>query len=585
MDLIIKRMLSFINKKFAVALGLFLISYLQNAYAQSYLPFKYKVAIIGNPINTDIRYDSSTLSSLKKLGFNTLQVNIAWGARPADEPLNLEDILYVEGKGDKEKIAKRFAAIKQRAQIAKRWGFRTIFHFGAPNVDSLYLILTPDKIDIVTEINSIQKKEIVDKYTSLLKRLHQSIPEIDDLLMYTFDQEAWIANEFGNGKTDRGIPLHERLPAFLNQMTQAWAAQNPDGRLWWEPWEISAGQIYACMPSFPKSNFGLAMHANIAEVQFTRPVDVWFKNMCNLLAEKNIPVMGEIFMSSANEEIEPLQHIYAPRLVFEELEAMYTVRKLTGIKEYYGTIADRYDPNLQIAGLKLNQPNIAIADALAKLSLPYGKFKNDITEAWEATAKGLQLFPWDCTWRFRLLPVGLTGLHVFHQWETGHISGSVAPSPSWKSTRRSLFMTTEEEQLDPWFFEDIELRSMTAADHLLKAIDIYNRVYAGLSSSVKEKNTIPVTVQDIKVLEQIMRAIQCYCREVTLTHLMRQNVLNNQPITDDMIKRFDAILQIDIHNQQKGLADNKDKVATAEEMLKAFHNNPTEWVKTHLIIQ
>lgn len=576
---------NFTARNVSITFTCLFINCLQVLYAQPYKPFTYKVAIVGNPINTDIRYDSSTLGSLKKLGFNTLQLNIAWGARPADEPLNLEDILYVEGKGDKTKIEKRFANIKNRAQIAKRWGFRTIFHFGAPNVDSLYRLLSPEKIDVATEINSIQKKEIIDKYTSLLIRLHQSIPEIDDILMYTFDQEAWIANEFGNGKTARGIPLHERLPAFLNQMTQTWAAQNPNGRLWWEPWEISAGQIYACIPSFPKTNFGLAMHANIAEVQFSRPVDVWFKNMSNLLAEKNIPVMGEIFMSSANEEIEPLQHIYAPRLVFEEIEAMYTIRKVTAIKEYYGTVATRYDPNLQIAGLKLNQPDIAVADALAKLALPYGKYKNDIIDAWEATAKGLQLFPWDCTWRFRALPVGLTGLHVFHQWETGHISGSVAPSPSWKSTRRSLFMTTEEEKLDPWFFEDIELRSKAAADHLLKAIDIYDHVYAGLSSAVKEKVVIPATIQDIKKLEQIIRAIQCYCREVTLTNMMRENVQNNLPIPNDMIARFETIMKIDALNQQKGFADNKDKVATAEEMLKAFHNNPEEWVKTHLIIQ
>ncbi len=86
-----------------------------------------------------------TLSNLKKLGFNTLQLNIAWGARPADEPLNLEDILYTGDKGDTLRINRRFAAIKSRAQIAKKWGFRTIFHFGAPSVDSLYKLLESRK--------------------------------------------------------------------------------------------------------------------------------------------------------------------------------------------------------------------------------------------------------------------------------------------------------------------------------------------------------------------------------------------------------------------------------------------------------
>ena len=87
------------------------------------------------------------MQAIKDLGYNTLQLNIAWGARPADEPLNLEDILYVDGIGSREKADQRLQAIKERARIAKKWGFRTLFHFGAPRVDSLYKILTPDLID------------------------------------------------------------------------------------------------------------------------------------------------------------------------------------------------------------------------------------------------------------------------------------------------------------------------------------------------------------------------------------------------------------------------------------------------------
>lgn len=75
-------------------------------------PFRYKVAIIGNPSNPDIRYDESQMQALKDLGYNTLQLNIAWGARPADEPLNLEDILYVDGIGSREKADQRLRLSK-----------------------------------------------------------------------------------------------------------------------------------------------------------------------------------------------------------------------------------------------------------------------------------------------------------------------------------------------------------------------------------------------------------------------------------------------------------------------------------------
>lgn len=96
---------------------------------------------------------------------------------------------------------------------------------------------------------------------------------------------------------------------------------------------------------------------------------------------------------------------------------------------------------------------------------------------------------------------------------------------------------------------------------------------------------IPATINDLKALEQIMRAIQCYCREVTLANMMRENVQNNQPIPTGMIERFNAIMKTDVLNQQKGLADNKDNMPTAEEMLKQFNNNPADWVKNHLIIK
>lgn len=559
--------------------------FVQPVPAQQVPDLRYKVAIIGNPANPDIRYDKAQLSALKQAGFNTLQLNIAWGARPADEPLNLEDILYVPGIGDSSRIKERCTAIRRRAQLAKQWGFRTLFHFGAPRVDSLYKILTPELIDIATEKNSIRKKEIVEKYKSLLTRLHAAIPEIDDILVYTFDQEAWVANEFGNGPTDRNIPLHERLPDFLHQLTDTWAALNPQGRLWWEPWEISAGQLYACIPRLPLSHFGLCIHANIAEVQLTRPVDVWFRNMVNLLSEKKIPVIGEIFMSGATEEVEPLQHVAAPRLVFEEIAAMYAVKNISGVKEYYGLLPDRYDPSQLMAAMKLKEPSVTLEAALRKLSEPYGTSAPVILAAWEATAKGLQLFPWDCSWRFRRLPDNFANIHVYHRWDAAEMLGSVAPSPSWKSTRRSLFMITENERLDPWFYEDIELRSQAAADQLLSAISRYEKIPLNTLPGDSMRAYLSGTIRDLKVLEQSMRAFQCYCREVNLAFLMRKYVQQQQAIPEDLLSRFRKIMETDITNQQKGFVKNHASQPTATEMLQAFNSNPAKWVEQHLVFR
>jgi hypothetical protein len=546
--------------------------------------YKYKIAIVGNPANADIRYDASQLNALKKLGFNMIQLNIAWGSRPADEPLNLEDILYVPGIGDKGLIEKRLANIKSRAKLAKAAGFRTLFHFGAPRVDSLYKSLRPDLIDIATEKNSIQRKEIVDKYVDLLKRLKKEIPELDDIQVYTFDQEAWIANEFGNGPTDREIPISERLPAFLQTLAKTWAELSPNGILWWEPWELSAGEIYACIHSLPTKNFGMFLHSNIAEVQLTRPVDLWFKNMVRLLAERNIPVVGELFMSSATEELEPLGRISAPRLVAEEFDALAQCEQLNGVKEYYGTLPDKYDPSLQMAAIKLANPGKSNQEALREMATAFGE-KSGILEAWEATSMGISLFPWDATWRFRSVPKNAAGLQVFHQWDVARIMGEVAPSPSWKSTRRGLFMATENEVLDPWFFEDIELRCQASSLKLVEAITAFEKISMETRITSPYHEYITGTIFDLRILEEYVTAIRCYCRESNLAQMMRNYTGEGKQIPPALINRFEHIMKTDIANQKKGYVAREINQVNAEEMLELFRKNPATWVNEHLIFQ
>ncbi|RZM26730.1 MAG: hypothetical protein EOO88_15940 [Pedobacter sp.] len=549
--------------------------------AQQHKPFKYKIAIIGNPGNPDVRYDDQQLIALKKLGFNTVQLNIAWGSRPGDEALNLEDILYIPGYGDPATVRKRLDDIKFRAKAAKRRGFRTIFHFGAPKIDSLYKINhIPKSIDRETEENSIRKPEVVQKYLALLKRLHEEVPEIDDILVYTFDQEAWIANEFGNGPTDKDIPLHERLPDFLKSLTTAWASHQKDGFLWWEPWELSAGQIYACVPHLPTRNFGLSLHSNIAEVQASRPVDVWFRNMVNMLSEKNIPVIGEIFMASANEEVEPLQHIAAPRLVFEQLESLYKLEKLAGVKEYYGILPDKYDPSARLAGMKLKNPKLSFEQAIREMAKDFKGNEQVVKQAWEATSQALQLFPWDATWNFRRLP---KRGHVFHTFARAGIPGRVAVSPSWMSTRKSLFMLTTNEPQDPWFYEDMELRCKASDDKFSDAITNYMQLAETLDKQSAMGKYVAKVIKDLQHFQQSVIAIKCYSREVNLAFLMRKYAKDNLDIPQDLIKRFTVIMKEDILNQQKGYTENTKSIATAEEMLKSFQNNPSKWVLKYLL--
>jgi hypothetical protein len=354
--------------------------------------------------------------------------------------------------------------------------------------------------------------------------------------------------------------------------------------LWWEPWELSAGEIYACIPSLPVKNFGMFLHSNIAEVQLTRPVDVWFKNMVRLLAAKNIPVVGELFLASGTEELEPLGSIAAPRLVGEEFDALALCESLSGIKEYYGTLPDKYDPSLQMAGIKMTNPGISNQQALKELARPFGE-DSGILEAWEATAMGISLYPWDASWRLRSVPRNAAGIQVFHQWAVAQILGEVAASPSWKSTRQGLFMATENEVRDPWFFEDIELRCQASASKLSEAIAAFEKISLKTGITSPYHDYFTGTISDLRILEQYVTAIRCYCRESNLAWMMRKYTKTGQTIPASLVARFEEIMKTDIANQKKGYVTRQMNEPTAEEMLALFRKDPAAWANTHLIFQ
>ena len=141
-------------------------------------------------------------------------------------------------------------------------------------------------------------------------------------------------------------------------------------------------------------------------------------------------------------------------------------------------------------------------------------------------------------------------------------------------------MTTESESLDPWFFEDIELRSEASARKLLEAAALYEKA---LGSVTQEPYAayLKDNIHDIKVLEQMVTAVRCYCREANLAHLMRKYVARGETIPQALVDRFEAIMRIDIDNQNKGYAPYVSG-PTAEDMLRLFREDPARWVTDYL---
>src|ERR1700676_4296934 len=240
----------------------------------------YKVGILGCPSVLDVEWNDKNMQLMKDLGFNSLQLNIAWGYRPGDEPLNLEDVLVLPKKyqlpadidstlntnvgsiktfiRSPDKIAARSNELKKRIALCKKYGFRSIFHFGAPFV--AYPPIEPLSQCISDPLTT-------ERYVTLIENFHEKFPGVDDLLLYTYDQNAWLCSEDGPCQRCSGVPLTKRVPDFVNKLAREWVSLNPNGRLWWEPWELSAGQTYSMIDKLDPKSVGLSLHSNIAEVQ------------------------------------------------------------------------------------------------------------------------------------------------------------------------------------------------------------------------------------------------------------------------------------------------------------------------------
>jgi len=113
-------------------------------------PFEYRVGVLGAPnsmegkFNVPVVWNDDSIGRLKALGFNTVQINVAWGSRPGDEPLNLEDVVELSSelqaqypqpvplRCDPSRRAERRRMLWDRIELCKRARLRMIFHYGAP---------------------------------------------------------------------------------------------------------------------------------------------------------------------------------------------------------------------------------------------------------------------------------------------------------------------------------------------------------------------------------------------------------------------------------------------------------------------
>lgn len=505
---------------------------------------QYRIGIVGWPSKPDLPWNEETLGQIKGRGFNAVQLNIAWLWRPADEILNFEDVvsgLTYPGqqsgvnmaKQDPQSTERRRRDLRHRIKLTRKVGLRSIFHVGLP--------YQGDQCGQAQMPQCTSDPAVLQRYLDILDKFQEEFPGVDDLLIYTYDQAAWLCSEFECARC-LGIPLHERVVPFLNQLSARWHKLSGGGRVWWEPWELSAGQVYKSVEKLEPQTLGLMLHNSFAEVMPTIAVDHYVRKVALLAAKRKIPVILEGFFTSASEEVEHYRHIPMPLVTLRQLRSMINTPGVVGIKEYYGLYPTYEDPNLRATSLLLADPAISDDVALPRLAEPYGPVAAEVQEFWRLCSEAIELFPWDVTWAARKISES----NPRHSLNAAFIRGQIANTPSWHSTRSGVFLKTDNHEPHPWLREDVQLRCEMAGERLEQAIALGRQIDTRVPAALRS-----VFLDTLRELGEVRRralAFAYHLRETNLAQILRESRAAGRPYSRHVIEELLTVLRKDDGN-------------------------------------
>jgi hypothetical protein len=327
--------------------------------------------------------------------------------------------------------------------------------------------------------------------------------------------------------------------------------------LWWEPWELSAGEVYRTMDSLDPNAVGLSIHSSVAEVMIANPGDRWFRNVVHKAANLGIPVIAEVFMGGPTEEMEPYTNIQCPLSTLRELQAVISAGKLAGIKEYYGDVPESDDPNLRMTGIFFHNPQISEENALSELAKPYGPQANEVLRYWKLVTAAIETAPWDISWRFRRIGYS----DPVHLMTAATLKGASWQTPSWQSSRRSTFIRTDEtDEPNFWMREDVQLRCEESASTMGQAIQVLTSVEKRIPSQFQEasnKSLMELTGFRVRLL-----AYAYHLRETNLADDIRSAKRMNIPVRKENVEELRATLFKDQINE-----GTREPIGAAIEML------------------
>jgi hypothetical protein len=233
------------------------------------------------------------------------------------------------------------------------------------------------------------------------------------------------------------------------------------------------------------------------------------------------------------------------------LKALAAVPGIAGIKEYYGLAPDREDPNLRMTSLFFENPDITEQSALSMLAQPYGTSGDAMVRFWQLTSEGMELFPWETSWFIR--EVGRS--RVDHSLSAAILRGMDCPTPSWRSTRYSIFMRVEPAAPPhPWMLEDVQLRCELAAQRMARALELGNEIDSQVPRALSEKFT--ANLADLARFYRRASAYAYHLRETNLATILQTARQQNQPAPEKAVNELLQLMKADYENyraEQLGL--------------------------------
>lgn len=514
--------------------------------------------MIGNPAyySDEFRdYSPKTIEKLKEHGVNEILVNIAW-SRPYIDAVTLEHLAISKDfplMSDKTEVEKNSKNIVERVKNVHKCGLKAVGLFGLP----IYMDYSklPDEYQVlkgatnstvsIDNVTCILSEYTLNYYKDLLKQVLQKT-DLDKLILYTYDELAEVCDEDSDCPRCKGIPLEERLPGFLNEINAYCKTIKPTLEIFWEPWELSASQVYLCMEKLDKS-IGISCHSTIHEVYFVNIPDIWLRNVGMICARQGRKFIVEMFISGSGEDLGPIAGYPCPRLIYDQIKSIRLLEGVTGIKEYFGTAVPFFSVNEKMSGMLLKGDEREYVECVKELaeSFNFDEAKQmKLTEAWNLSSQALLMTPWDISWVFRFSNLQPYDLAYWGKVPFFQLMQTPWSTPSWLANRRSYYMVVKDTNLlSTHMIRDFDKRIKLALDYAKSALKIFEEIGTDKSTEIgMQYNAIQYFVLILTARQNYMNLCELLSRY--------QNGEKNE-------KEIMTLLEKDIKNAEQFIAFNR----------------------------